>query len=479
MDEKSLLEFRNRNSNTSRLAWIMFFFGIVLCCIYAVITLYNIEKNKQGVFLVNELNGYSKRINDIGFELNRVLENNGEVTESKRNEFSTELAHLDQFYSKIKLSIDGLFITNPVEIIQLQKDLKRNHANFINISELIAEGNKGVDENKVVFKTQLNALLHSYEIALADLRIVVNNEAQNSALEGLYLNFYLVFILLFLAIIVFFGILKPIKKSFTTSEAQFNAYNSELIERNKKEQDLLKAKNDIELKLKTKNAQVFKLQDSVEESITQIEALRRDKSLIYLNAASDLEGYLKVVKLQKEIIENQTNISQNSSWTPLSSAIAQLNSMVGDYFNRAKGGFKSELQSEVYLSQLISEIILSTSIADESIFEQVEDMPSIKTNVVLLKNVISPYFELVNTVKDKNIKVSAYESGAICEIKLIGLSDSFLNALVEISKKDLVNMNFLEFKIHMAKNLIVERGGAVWVQDDAENKGVICLRWTL
>jgi hypothetical protein len=241
----------------------------------------------------------------------------------------------------------------------------------------------------------------------------------------------------------------------------------------------LDLQKEVDLKFKTKSAQVTKLQESLEESIHKISSLENEKSQIYLNAATDLEGYLKVMNLQKEIIENQTTISQNSSWRPLTSAVSQLNALVGDYFKKAKGGVNIQSHMEVYLSQLISEIILSNSTNGNSVFEQDSDMPTVRTDVDQLKNVLNPYFLLLSSINEENVKVTAFESGSVCEIKFSGLSDNAIKRLTDIEKRAIVDLDFEEFKIHMAKNCINERGGAVWAQEDAIKKGVLFLRWVL
>jgi hypothetical protein len=315
---------------------------------------------------------------------------------------------------------------------------------------------------------------------LADLRIIGIVYVNESFQLVLMYNMFIGGIILVLVIMGYYLILNPLKKSFEKSKDLEETRRIEMVTSVKKVNTAVQMQKEAELKLKTKNSQVIKLQESLSESIKQINSLGKDKSLIYLNAASDLEGYLKVVNLQKEIIENQTNVSRNDSWRPLTSAISQLNSLVGDYFSKSRSEMNEQTHSEVYLSQLISEIILSISISGSSVFEQMADMPSFKTNVDLFKNVLQPYFDLISSVENVgSVKVSALESGNFCEIKFVGLSKKFVKEVVKIENLKMIEMSFIEFKIHMAKSTIIERGGKVWIQDDVVKKGVLSLRWAL
>jgi hypothetical protein len=365
-------------------------------------------------------------------------------------------------------------------ITSLIKDLGKYHANFNGIATLVLNSKKGVVENKAVFKSQLEGYLFSFEESLVSLRILMTTSVNESSRFTLFLSIMISMCIMMILAIAYLKVIKPLKKSFDSSIEVLASNKKELEETKEQIITALNLKKESDLLLKTKNAQVIKLQESIEESIKQISQLGKDKSHIYLNTATDLEGYLKVINLQKEILENQTNISQNNSWRPLTSAFSQLNSMIGGYYKMAKDGFNSQVQTEVYLSQLISEIILSTKQNGSSKFEQVSDMPSIKTNALLLKNVVQPYFEFMACEdSSENIKVSAQESGSVCEIKFIGISKDFIEKLVEVENIQMVDMSFNEFKLHIAKNAIIERGGKVWTQDEVLNKGILCLRWVL
>lgn len=481
MIENSLSELKNRNSKISRTAWFIFLTVVVVSVGFVWFSFDQVLDNKQSTEIINELNRFSKRVNLSGFKLNQILIKNQQIEEAEKQEVLSDLKLLDEYFDKLQLSLDGLSVdeASRPETEKLIQDLKKYHINIIGIAELVLDGNKGVTENQTVFKSQLRNDLHAYENILADLRNMALNEVYSSSNISPYINFYFAGFLFLLAGIGFLRILKPLQLSFKLSEESLKSHHFELNNSQSQVNSALELQKEFELKLKTKNAQVIKLQESLEESILKISALSNDKSLIYLNAATDLEGYLKVVNLQKEIIENQTNISQNTSWRPLTSAISQLNSMVGDYFKKSKNGVNTQMQSEVYLSQLIAEIILSSSTSDQSIFEQFTDMPLVKTNVEVLKNVMQPYFQLISSLNESNISVSAQESGAVCEIKWVGLSPNCIKRIVDIDKADLVNLDFAEFKIHMAKNTILERGGKIWTQSDVGKKGALFLRWVL
>lgn len=477
MIESKRAELKNKNTAILKITWAIFLIVITLSIIFLWPSISSINNNNNNIEVINKLNSFSKEVNVAGFELNQILLKNEEDLNKKDTEIYNELKLLDSNFEGLLVSLNNSMTDDFDE--NLIKKLKKNHSNFQSIAQLIADGNSGVMDNQVVFKSQFRNNLHAYENTLTDIRIMclalIDESSNNSAITSVYFSI----LVLFFAILAYFGVLRPLTYSFNKNEELLTQYESKLTETKDQVISAIELQKESELKLKTKNAQVSKLQESLEESIKRISSFDHDKSMIYLNAATDLEGYLKVVNLQKGIIENQTSIAQNSSWRPLTSAISQLNSMVGDYFKKAKDGVNSQSQNEVYLSQLISEIILSTSSSDSSIFEQVSDMPSVKTNVELFKNVLLPYFSLVASVSNNKVHVSAVESGAVCEVKIVGLSNVAIKRILEIEQKKLVNLDFFEFKIHMAKNTIIERGGAVWTQDDVVSKGALCIRWVL
>ena len=232
--------------------------------------------------------------------------------------------------------------------------------------------------------------------------------------------------------------------------------------------------------LKVKSAQVLKLQESLELAIAYSNKTQQDKNLIYFNVANDLSEYIKVMVLQQKIIENQTPLDRNENWITLTNTITQLNSMAGNYFNQAKNGQNLHQHGEVYLTQLMSEILVSMKLTNNVVFEQLSDMPTIHTDINLLKRVLKPYFKLM-AQNSKNITINylAKVDSTFCEIKFLGLQPAFKKQLTLLDEKDLVDFSFEEFKVHMANKAIVERGGKYWMQEDVGEKNVFTIYWPL
>ena len=358
--------------------------------------------------------------------------------------------------------------------------LNKYHSNVEGISILANDKNGGLIDNQTIFKSQLRKSLHEITLILSRLRDVSSNRLLFISDKIYWVSLIQVLFFMLLAVYGYVRVIIPFKIVFRETRRLTNKYKGERDESIIKMELAISKENEIEGNWKIKQAEVLKLQKSLEESIQQISRLSKERSFIYLNTATELEGYLKVVNKQKEIIENQTDIKENENWSTLKGSIAQLNSLVGDNFNKAKQSINSDLDSEVYLSQLISEIVLSTSSSDETNFEQVADMPSIKTNVNSLKAALKPYFNMISKYDGTNrINVSAFESGSVCEFKFVGLSTNCIEKIEEINKKEAVDLEFNEFKVYMAKRAINRRGGKVWGQQDVANKGVFCIRWVL
>ncbi len=359
-------------------------------------------------------------------------------------------------------------------------DIRKYHANIIGVGNLVMEEQIGLIDNQSIFKSQLRKSLGEVKTAVDNLRSNSSQKLSESHLMGFWINMIQALLFVFLAIYGYVRVIIPFIVVFKETKRIYREMDSDVerAELSEKKSNSLRIKSEKELLIK--KAEVVKLKDSLDESIHQISRLSSERSFIYLNSATDLTGYLNVINKQKEILENQTKISEQDSWTPLTGAISQLNSLVGDYFRKSKESVNRRSDSEVYLSQLISEIILSASGKEDSKFEQIEDMPSIKTEVSLLNNTLKPYFELMVQNENKgSIRVSAFESGSVCEFKFIGLTSGFNDLVESIYEKETRDMDFNEFKVHMAKSAIISRGGKVWGQEDVANKGVFCIRWVL
>jgi hypothetical protein len=359
-------------------------------------------------------------------------------------------------------------------------DMQKIHGSYLGIIELIVNNDKGVLDNREVVESQL---LSQTKLYINELRLIRNWSLDRTAEFNLSMYKLLGIsniVYLMLLISAYFFIITPLKNNFEQVQIVLTKWNLKVEKSENAMNVAIGKEKESSLLLKTKIAQVIKLQESLKVAIQTANQVKQDKNLVYFNAATDLGDYLKVLNRQKEILENQTNIAQQIGWNTLTSTIAQLNAMVGDYFNQSKLGITNKYQKEVYLSQLISEILISSSSNDLLVFEQVADMPTVKTDVELLKRVLLPYFELISRVEvSGKIRISVIEDGSSCEIKFMGLTNAFKESLVKIESKELADLDFDEYKIHMSKNTIEERGGKQWIQAMKKHNGVFIISWVL
>lgn len=368
---------------------------------------------------------------------------------------------------------------NP-EYLRLLEDLDRSQKDLNTLTNIVTQKKSETNDNQSLISSRLIKSTQIYRDSTRELQSLC-------VLSSSHFQFITVIVLgvsgvLLLLLRIGFHFLIFSTKS-TINTVNKNPFEVKTDSKNKKELiDLGGSEKEAQLNaiLKVKSAQVLKLQESLELAIAFSNKTQQDKNLIYFNISSDLSEYIKVMTLQQKIIENQTNLRNNENWVTLKNAISQLNSLAGNYFNQAKNGLYTDQNSEIYLTQLISEIIVSLGEDNKISFEQVSDMPTIKTNMELLKRTLKPYFGLMVIPPAKGlIRVSAKEDGAFCEFKFFGLSSIFERQFNQIDKLELSDLSFEEFKVHMANKTIRERGGKYWTQSNTKEKGLFTIYWPL
>ena len=415
-------------------------------------------------------------------EINFSIDSDEPASPVFKIDISERLEDLKKWNSKLVNPVFIAGVNAEEKLILSNTGLKLNkiHDSFNGITKLVLNRNKGVFDNQQIIKSQLSRSSMAY---LEALQVLEHWSLNQLAISNDFLYQFewgLTILYLLLALIGYFQVIKPLGKNFKNTEEVIRGWKERIGQNEIELLETVQKEKANSLILKTKIAQVQKLQESLELALNQASKAKQDKNLVYHNAATDLSGYINVMNLQKEIIENQTNMTNNENWSNLTGSISQLNSLVGDYFNRAKMGLSYQNQSEVYLSQLVSEILLSIPNKEKIEFEQVTDMPTIKTNVELLTRVLLPYFEMISSCHyNGKIKISATENGIACEVKFMGLSPKFKEKWEEMENKQVSDLDFDEFKVHMSSNTINERGGRQWLQFDQGDTGVFTINWIL
>lgn len=468
-----------RNSKIIKISWII----LLACSVILLISLFFIRKNYENIGthlgFINAIESQESKVEQLSDNCLLV------IADSSTANHSVEI--LKDGIQEVKV-LNGALVESEYlsgidksDIDSKIQEIHRVHNSYLGITELILNNDKGVLENREVIQSQLESKTKAY---IAGLRALRNWSMEMNSNNSLSMYKWLGisnFVYLFLLISAYFLIIKPLRRSLHQIQLLVGKWKTRVRKSESAMNTAINKEKESALLLKTKVAQVMKLQESLKVAIHTANQVKQDKNLVYFNAATDLGDYLKVLNRQKEILENQTNIAQQIGWSTMTNTIAQLNALVGDYFNQSKHGHTNKNQKEVYLTQLISEILISSSNNNDQVeFEQVADMPTVKTDVELLKRVLSPYFELISDVETSGkVKISIVEDGAMCEIKFMGLTNKFKERLVKIENKELSDLNFDEYKIHMSKNTIEERGGKQWIQSMKAHNGVFIISWVL
>jgi hypothetical protein len=419
--------------------------------------------------------------------LNHQTTNLNEITSLFEQRFSGN--------SKWKIQFDSAvhrFTSSPIPQYEAVKGMGQDK-NLPNLYTSVSKGFQDIDkilqvissqkvmakENQDVLQSQLNKEISGFKNALMELRNSHLYDTQNFSKTTKQVLIYSG--VLFVLLVLFYNVV-VVRSLETKKEAisdELISMQSELKGEHRKSEEIVKKAKETETLLKVKTAQVKKLQESLELAIAYSTKTQQDKNLIYFNIASDLSNYCKVLNLQKKILENQTSLGVNENWMVLTNTISQIHSLAGDYFKQAKNHVLHKDNQEIYLAPFLSELILSLGHDNSVSFEQVADLPSIKTNTELLKRVLQPYMDLISHKTPKGVvSYSARVDGIYCEFKFFGLDMEFESALSSTFKKDLSDYTFDEFKIHMAEKVLMERGGKAWVQLDS-GKAVFTIYWPL
>ena len=358
--------------------------------------------------------------------------------------------------------------------------ISKNYSDLVGISTLILSQKKGVFENKEIITTQLISNKRKYISSLNDLNNWANDTLINQSNNLVYVILSISFLFIILITLAYFSLIKPIKKNVIYNHEMSKKWFKE-IESN---QLLVKkseaARIESELFLKTKKAQVIKLQQSLEEAIYRSEMTNNSKKQIYYEIASELEQHNSFLMTHFQVIENQTDVSGHENWVQLSHNLERLSNLVTKYYESAQEGGTITPKQEVYLSPLISEVIISKTTNGNVNFKQLEDLPTILTDEIALKRVLLPFFEFISSCTDiKTVQISASQKKNTCEFKFVGLPQSFKKLWDSKTSQDDKNPTRSTFKLQFAINSISNRGGKTWTQFDIGKNGVLIISWVL
>jgi hypothetical protein len=415
-------------------------------------------------------------------EVEVILDTYEDLSLLRKTDVSERLETVQKIIQSInsKAVADELSETELLFYKNAIKSITKEHLTFSGIIDLVLKQNEGVYENRLVIKSQLYSTKRNYLLAVHELEVWSVKQMSDSSSVVFKLNIFTFAWYFMLVVLGYFKVISSLQKNVIGIDTVREKWTKKIKDNDKDLAVAVKQDKASQLILKTKNVQVLKLQESLDESIRQMAKMKKDKKTAFFNIASDIDSYLNVLNLQKEILENQTDISENLNWISLTNGIVQMRTIVDEYFNKAKRGDGLYNQQEVYLTQLVSEIIISIPNKGKIVFEQIADMPNIRTDVDALKRVLEPFFEFISSCNEgSKVSVSIIELGMYCEIKFIGLTQLFREKWEQLDDKDSAELGLNTFRIHMAKNTVEERGGKIWLQFDVGEKGIFHISWVL
>lgn len=387
-------------------------------------------------------------------ELAKVYKSQGDSISYQINEINHSLLQFDSLRSSLGAKNEGL----------------------LQLCDLVLNKRSALKPDRDIIISRIVILTDELNFHLEELISLSINDIQNIKKEHASFHNWSVLFVFFMIVVMWKLWITPLREQSEHLEHKFaNWKEHENISKSSKTEA-----EKLNQKLNVKVAQVKKLQESLELAIAYSNKTQKDKSLIYYNLATDLTEYIKVLNLQKSILENHINISQNENWLTLSNTISQLNSLAGNYFSQAKTGVQNKQQKSIYLSQFMSEILVSLNTGKNTTFNQDADMPQINTDAYLLKRVLLPYLQLITSIEEQQtITYSAKEDGDYCEFKFLGLDKAFEESLASLKDKDISDYSFEEFRLYMASKSIEERGGKYWLQFNHGEKGMLTIYWSL
>jgi len=432
--------------------------------------------------VVTRLMKNTNKVRSVIIVVEGIIQNEEPIPLSKKANILEVFSYLEKSHNELNTnSITDIFTDEDQILYQYSlQEITKSFNELSGISNLIISQKKGVFENKDIIINQLKTNEFNCLNSLSTLQIWVIDNTQKKTIALIKLIIIVAILILGLIILIYFWVFKPIRTDLRIIKGLALEWNKQIeISQESSNQSKLK-KEQSELVLKTKKAQVIKLQQSLEEAIYRTEETNNRKKQIYYDIASELEQHTSFLETQFQIIENQTDVANHENWVQLSSNLDNLNSLVSKFYDSAQTGGIITPKQEVYLTPLISEVIISNTINGNVSFKQLEDLPSVFTDEIELKRVLLPFFEFISICGDiKTVQISAVEKKGFCEFKFIGLPKSFKD-LWESKVIEAGNQtNLSSFKLRYAINSIANRGGKTWVQFDIGSKGILIISWVL
>ena len=471
-----------KNAFALKVGWFLLVTASV-SLIFTTLFAYNfnqrISVNKE---IVNTLNTNRVELQTVITTVEEIISNDKAIPLANKTKILDVFSKINTSQTDLKKEHFGKHLSESDQVIyqDLLKEISKSFADLTGISNLIISQKKGIFENKDIITDQLKANKHHYRVSLNSLNSWLMDNSFTKTTTLIWAVFLISIFFLLLVVLTYSQVIIPFKQNILINNVIAKEWSVKIDSSQRQSNQSELKRKESELILKTKNAQVIKLQQSLEESMLQTEVTKISKKQIYYDIASELEQHASFLTAHFQVIENQTDVSSHENWLQLSSNLDRLNHLVSKFYDSAQEGTTITSKQEVYLTPLLSEVIISNTTNGSVSFKQLEDLPTILTDEIELKRILLPFIEFISThCENKTVQISVIEKKNTCEFKFVGLPISFkkswdTNILLE---EKILSRSV--FKLQHAIKSINDRGGKTWGQFDIGDTGILTISWVL
>ena len=329
------------------------------------------------------------------------------------------------------------------------------------IANLVMTRNKESFANSKLFSSQLNNSAVSYIEVVNRLQrwVLKKDDSQNDFIITLLLISLGVILLLF--IWSYKAVVDPIMNEKTSLDDTISFLKHQLKNTSAETKKAIESESEIIIQLKSKTAQIRKMQSSLELALIQTSNAKENIQLVNYKFASALTKTLNPIVLQKEILDNQVQFLKDENWNILSNSISKLYALSGYYYSESMEANIVQKRKAVYLNQLLVEVLVSINQSSNSMMMKIGDLPKVKTNESLLKLILQPYLEIMLIpVPSAPIDVAVIEQNKSSVFVFKGVSKSFAKSYSNIASSKKGNYSVDEFKIYMSNKLLAQHGSS-------------------
>ena len=257
---------------------------------------------------------------------------------------------------------------------------------------------------------------------------------------------------------------------------------------NKKVSELNALVLNLEEKIIEEKSQNTIINKSLEEKNKEITRFKEDSEYFTYIISHDLKAPLRAISSLSswihEDMQDKLEDEQKKYLDILRSRVQRMDDLINGILNFAMAGKKANKKEKIYLNQLISEIILELEGTNNVKFNIQSDLPLMLTDKGALQIVLNHLFS--NAVKFNNStnptvsflceqKVDFYEFKVIDNG--IGIDPTYHSQIFEIFKTLDDTKDSSGVGLSIAKKIIQDIGGDIWVKSSPEKGSTFFFTW--